>query len=164
MRRILFIVFPMLILQQAAYTQEADGNVVFWSAQDWACDFLKIDLYSQDSILVYSGKLDKTYKKFQIPLCGDENTLSVEKLSVGSYFFVADCSVEQCELCGGEGSYWQPIMHSKTPKQNGATNKGNMDGTWRTCYLCGGNGKASTIMWVDTLNVYEDKCRSVLLK
>lgn len=162
MRILLFLL--MLALNCMALAQKKSGNIVFWSAQDWECDYVKLDLYNMDTVLVYSGKLDQVYKGFEIPECGEEHTLSVPNIDVGNYFFVADCTRERCGLCGGEGSYWQPIVQHEVAKQKGTRNKGNISGAWKTCYLCDGEGQASTTLWIDTLTIYLDKCRSVLLK
>mgnify|MGYP007024818054 FL=1 len=160
-------IIPFLLIMAVdtvALAQNKGGNIVFWSAQEWECEYVKLDLYTLDTFLVYSGKLDQVYQGFEIPDCGEENTLSVPNIDVGNYFFVADCSREQCNLCAGEGSYWQPIVHYEAVKQKGTRNKGNISGAWKTCYLCDGDGQASTTLWIDTLTIYFDKCRSVLLK
>lgn len=162
--RIVMSVFFSIFFLLSTYSQDHFGEVLFWSAQQWECEFLKIDLYTADSTIVFSGKLDRVYKGFDLPICGHEQTLTATNMDTGSYFFVADCSTEQCGLCAGEGSYWQPIVHNKTARTSGTGNKGNIEGTYKTCYLCDGVGQASTILWIDTLKVYENKCRSVLLK
>ena len=162
MRILLFLL--ILAMNSVSLAQNKGGNIVFWSTQDWECDYVKLDLYTLDTLLVYSGKLDQVYKGFEIPECGGEYTLSVSNIDVGNYFFVADCTREQCGLCGGEGSFWQPIVHHEAAKQKSTRNKGNISGAWKTCYLCDGDGQASTTLWIDTLTIYLDKCRSVLLK
>lgn len=144
--------------------QTSDGEVVFWSSSEWECPYILVDLFDMDSNTVFSGRLNKTYIGYEIPNCGHEQTLTIEDLAIGNYFFIADCSVEQCYVCSGEGSYWQPIVQSETPSTRKSRNQGNIEGTWRTCYVCGGNGQASTILWIDTLSVKENACRSVLLK
>jgi DnaJ-class molecular chaperone len=146
------------------FAQTGDGEVVFWTSSEWECSSILVDLYDVDSNLIFSGRLDKTYKGYEIPNCGHEQTLTLTDITTGNYFFVADCSVEQCYVCGGEGSYWQPVVQSETPSTRKSRNQGNIEGTWRTCYVCQGNGQASTILWLDTLSVKENACRSVLLK
>lgn len=164
MRNRLFHLIIFTLLASFASAQDETGQVVFWSSSEWECPAIVVDLFDLDTNLIFSGRLDKTYLGYEIPDCGNEHTLSLDSVSTGDYFFVADCSVEQCYVCGGEGSYWQPIVQSEAAPNRKSRNQGNIEGTWRTCYLCQGNGQSSTILWIDTLTVKEDACRSVLLK
>ena len=140
------------------------SNLLFWTAQKWPCEFLEVEVYDQDTNLLYQGKLRDRFTENRIPNCEDEQTLILRDIAPGFYFFVAECYKEECYVCHGEGSYWQPIVQDKSTKSTGIKSKANMEGTWRTCHVCGGDGASSSTMWIDSLTLKSQQCRSILLK
>lgn len=140
------------------------AQVLFWTAQDWPCEVIAIEVYNSDSLLIASGKLKEKFIENRIPECADEKVLLIENLPPDSYFFIADCYKEECPVCHGEGSYWQPIVQDKSTKQVGIKTKANIEGTYKTCYVCKGDGASYSTIWKDSLSVEGKQCRSILLK
>ena len=140
------------------------GNVLFWTAQDWECDYFEIKIYTVDSNILAQGKLKEKYTENTLPECGNEQVLNFQDLAEKDYFFIADCSKEACYVCNGEGSYWQPTVQTEAQPKNARKNKGQIGGVYKTCHTCGGNGEAFQILWIDTFSIHPEKCRTILLK
>jgi len=165
MNYLLLLIFALLSTISNAQEKSSDlSSLLFWTAQDWPCEFMEIRLFKADTTLVAKSKLKEKFRENRAPECNDSKVLEIENLNSGFYFFVAECIKEECYVCHGEGSYWQPIMQDKSSKQTDVKSKGNMEGTWRTCYICNGNGASSSTIWMDTLTLKGQQCRTVLLK
>ena len=159
----LFIFLTINSISIAQNKIEEKSSLLFWTAQDWPCEYMKVELFNADTLVISSGKLKDKFTENRVPECTDEKVLKMENLAPGFYFFVAECFKEECYVCSGEGSYWQPIMQDKSSKQTGVKSKGNIEGTWRTCHVCGGDGASSSTILMDTLSLKGQQCRSVLL-
>lgn len=170
MHKSIFILASFLCCSLDLQAQNIDeppfvASLVFWTAQEWKCEQIKITVYKADSTLYRENYLITKLRLDHIPECGEQGSLTIEQIEPGSYFFVADCSRELCSLCNGEGSYWQSIVHDQTSSgARGGKSKGDINGTWKTCHQCQGDGKAYRMMWVDTLTLFSNQCRSVLLQ
>lgn len=155
-----FCLFKQLIIAQ----NSNNGNFVFWTAQDWKCEQIEISLYTSDSILWEKKYLRTKFTEARIPECHEDGSLTISNVPTGDYYFLADCNKELCPVCNGEGSYWQAIVHDETKSlARGGKSKGDITGTWKTCYTCNGDGAAFRIMWMDTLSIDTMQCRSILL-
>lgn len=162
MRSIFSLLFSICFTLSSS-AQDISGNVLFWTAQNWECDFLEIKVYNSDSVIVETGKLKDRHTSIEMPDCGSDKVLNFENLPVSNYFFVADCKREACTVCNGEGSFWQHTVQDQVNSRNERKNKGQIGGTYKTCHVCGGNGQAFQILWIDTFSVQLDKCRTILL-
>lgn len=160
-----YILLFLLIINFYAYSQSnKSGSFVFWTAQDWKCDQIEISLFNADSSLYDKQYLRTKFTEARVPECNEEGSLTFLDVPPGAYYFLADCNKELCPVCGGEGSFWQPIVHDETKSLvRGGKSKGDITGTWKTCFTCNGDGAAFRIIWRDTLSLDTMQCRSILL-
>lgn len=163
MRSYLLVLLSSLLLSLNAQENFSNG-LLFWTTQEWPCDFIKINIYTLDTLLVDSVRLNERYQGVNIPNCQSNDILVVPNLEAGRYFFEAQCYQPACGVCGGEGSFWQPTVQNETPSSRNSSNKGNVEGVWKTCYTCGGNGKTFNMIWLDTFSIDTNQCRMILFQ
>lgn len=165
MRCLQLYIFLALFMTSAAQEPSQElSSLLFWTAQDWPCEFMKVEVFNTDTLIMAKGKLKEKFVQNRLPVCTDDKVLRIENLQPGFYFFVAECLKEECYVCHGEGSYWQPIIQDKSMKQTGIKSKANIEGVYKTCHVCEGDGASSRTVWTDTLSLKSQQCRSVLLK
>jgi DnaJ-class molecular chaperone len=152
------------VLAKAQNTEVFPSTLLFWSAQDWPCEFIDIEVFNIDSNLVGKAKLVEKFSENRNPDCSDTEVASITELLPGFYYFIAACNKYECYVCEGEGSYWKPIIQDKSMKTTGTKSKANIEGTYKTCHVCQGDGAASSTIWIDTLTLKSQQCRSILLK
>lgn len=161
------VFFAVILFFFLSFVPENQGtsSILFWTAEELPAK-IEVSLMRQDSSKVNQGKIEYLYKGVENPSCDHLNGLLFEKIPPGKYFFTAECYKPECEVCHGEGSYWQPIVHDDgtSSNQRGGKSKGNITGVWKTCTYCKGDGKAFYMSWTDVIEIGNYQCRTVLLK